>query len=101
MTFSNLLSTIEWHESDIVPDKTALVMIVLTEDNGRRGDSVQPGFWDAEHQIFEIFNSAHDWETVNIAKVYCWAFWPHPPGSIPKFAHDIDRFQKVVKLDDS
>ncbi|KKN30240.1 hypothetical protein LCGC14_0835900 [marine sediment metagenome] len=99
MKYNNFLTTIEWHEPDDVPDRSNLIMIVLTEDNGRRGDVVQAGFWDAEHQEFQVFNATCDWDTVNIAKVYCWAFWPHPPGSIPNFARENDRFQKVVKID--
>lgn len=99
MTCNNFLTTIEWREPDNVPDRSAIIMIVLAKRNGQWGDDVRVGLWDTERKIFRTLSATCDWEIENIEMIKCWAFWPHPPGPILDFVRELNCFEKVVKVD--
>ena len=92
---------LEWHEPNFSPERNSVVLISvhfgpLSDETWR----VEPGSFEAEAKIFRAWRGEDcGWETIEIDKIQCWTFWPHPPGAIPAFAKELGWFEKVINND--
>ncbi len=89
---------IEWHGPDYAPDCSILVLISTTDiDTFPSFQTMQVGHWDIVEKAFSTLQADGEWQIIGLDEIQCWAFWPHPPGSVPAFAKDTPWFEKVVK----